>query len=448
MSSGVEVDYLITGDYVLTMELGHKPIVNGVVAVSGGKIIDVGHADVLLSKYKAGRVLGGKGRVIIPGLINTHTHAAMVYFRGLADDLPLKEWLEGYIWPAEGRWLSGEFVADAITLACLEMMLNGITTYNDMYFFKESIAKTTTEMGMRAVLGAGILDFPTASAKNADGYLSNAENFINNWHKDTLITPAVSPHAPYTCGPDTFRKAKRLSERYGLPLHTHLSETQHEVADITKLYGKSPVEHLSSIGVLDSTVVAAHCVWVSDKEVDILSEAGVSVSHCVESNLKLASGIAPVVGMLKRGVNVAFGTDGAASNNDLDIFTEMSIAARLHKAVNNDPTVLTAKEALTMATISGATALGKSETIGSIKAGKTADLVILNLDKPHLTPYYDIYSLIVYSMRASDVETVMINGKLTVENKVCLMKDEGEIIEKARWWKDRIAAETKIGKSY
>lgn len=444
MSNGIEVDFLITGDYVVTMEPQVEPIVNGAVAVSGGVITEVGTLEALSKKYQPGRILGGKGRAVIPGLINTHTHAAMVYFRGLADDLPLKEWLEGYIWPAEGKWLSDEFVADAITLACLEMMLNGITMYNDMYFFKESIARTTRDMGMRVVLGAGILDFPTASAQNADEYLSKAEIFIKDWlSADSLITPAVSPHAPYTCSPDTLLKAKRLSERYGVLLHTHLSETRHEVDDIIKLYGRPPVEHLSALGVLDNTVIAAHCVWVSDKEIELLSESGVSVSHCVESNLKLASGIAPVVPMLKKGVNVTFGTDGAASNNDLDIFTEMSIAARLHKAVNNDPTVLTAKDALTMATISGAKALGKSETLGSIKAGKLADLVILNLDKPHLTPFYDIYSLIVYSMRASDVDSVMINGKLTVENKVCLMKDEQEIIEKARWWKDRIAVETK-----
>ncbi|MBF0345506.1 MAG: amidohydrolase [Nitrospirae bacterium] len=434
----MDVDYIIHGDYLLTMTEGEDPIVDGAVAVAGNKIIEVGTYPLVAEKYRPAKTLGGRGKVVFPGLINTHTHAAMVYFRGMADDLPLKSWLEGYIWPAEGTWLSAEFISDAVGLACLEMLLAGITTYNDMYFFEDSAARVVKDMSMRAVLGCGVLDFPSASAKDTQGYLDNAERFAKDWQRDPLITPCVAPHAPYTCSPDTFMKAKALAQRYDLPLHTHLSETQHEVQEIIAKYGKRPVEHLNDIGFLDSRLVAAHCVWLSEVEIDLLAKHGVGVSHCIESNLKLASGVAPVVAMLERGVKVSFGTDSAASNNDLDIFTEMAIAARLHKTMCNNPTVLNARQALTMATRLGAEQLGLGGKVGSLKVGHLADVVVADLNKPHLTPFYDIYSLIVYSMRASDVDTVMVNGKVVVQSRKFLMRDEAAILDKAHWWKNKI----------
>ncbi|MBF0565941.1 MAG: amidohydrolase [Nitrospirae bacterium] len=418
---------------------GDNVILNGSVAVKGGKILAAGPYSEINERFIAKKVIGGPGKVVLPGLINTHTHAAMVYFRGLADDLPLKEWLECFIWPAENKWLSTEFCADAVSLACLEMLKSGVTTYNDMYFFQDGCARVVKEMGMRAVLGVGVLDFPSVSAKTTAEYLANAEEFLHKWKGDDLVTPCVSPHAPYTCSTETFRKAKALAEKYDVPLHTHLSETRYEVNTIKERYGKTPIEYLEEIGFLDSRLVAAHCVWVEDNEIEILARRGVGVSHCVESNLKLASGISPVVKMLKEGVKVTFGTDGAASNNDLDIFTEMAIAARLHKAISDDPTVLSARQTLAMATRDGAGVLGLADKVGTLVSGKSADLVVADLNKPHLTPFYDIYSLIVYSMRASDVDTVMVGGQVVVENRKCLTADEGAIMEKAWWWKNRIA---------
>jgi 5-methylthioadenosine/S-adenosylhomocysteine deaminase len=434
----IEVDYIVKGRYVLTMAEGAAPLADAAVVVKDGKVVDV--IDATAGGYRAKEIIGGPDAVVFPGLVNTHTHAAMVYFRGLADDLPLKEWLEGHIWPAEGRWLSDEFVSDAVELACVEMLLAGVTTYNDMYFFKDAAARMTKECGMRAVLAAGVLDFPSAAGKNAADYLDKAAVFISDWKGDALITPAVAPHAPYTCSPDTFTAARALAEKHDVPLHTHLAETRWEVEEILKRYGRTPVEHLESIGFLDERVLAAHCVHLTEAEIDILASRKVGVSHCVESNLKLASGISPVVEMLKKGVKVTFGTDGAASNNDLDIISEMAIAARLHKAVSGDPTALSAALALTMATRYGAEALGLGGKTGTLEKGKHADIVVANLNKPHLTPFYDIHSLIVYSMKSSDVDSVMVDGRLLVKGGKFLAKDTGEIMKKAWGWSRKIKA--------
>lgn len=433
-----KVDYIVRGDYVLPMDAEFTVIKGGAVAVRDGNIEDVGEYREIVSRYDSEEIIGGEARVVIPGLVNTHTHAAMVYFRGLADDLPLKEWLEKHIWPAESKWLSPQFISDATELACLEMLKAGITSYNDMYFFEDAAAISTRKMGMRAVLGVGILDFPSVSAKTTSEYLENAERFIRDWKADGLITPCVAPHAVYTCGPDTLNKAKKLAEKYDLLLHIHLSETEWEVGESMVRYRMRPVNHLEDIGFLDENVLAVHCVWLEDGEIELLAKRKVGVSHCIESNLKLASGFAPVVTMLMSGIKVTFGTDGAASNNDLNILSEMSTAAKVHKALSNNPTVLDAKTALLMATRWGAEVLGLGNVTGSIVKGKAADLVIINIDKPHLAPLYDIYSHIVYSLRASDVETVMVAGKLAVKERRLMTGDEADILAKARAWGEKI----------
>ncbi len=434
------VDYIICGDYILTMNEELALIKNGAVAIKGKAVISVGDSADIFKRYTAKDIIGGKGKAIMPGLINTHTHAAMVYFRGLSDDLPLKEWLEKHIWPAENRWLSPEFVYDAVGLACLEMLKAGITTYHDMYFFGDSAAKKSKEMGMRALLGAGILDFPSASAKTSDDYFSNAIKFINNWKGDDLITPSIAPHAIYTCSPETLKKAKALSEKYGTSVHIHLSETEWEINYVRTLYNNLPVEYLESIGFFDESVTAAHCVWIEDKEIEILANRKVGVSHCMESNLKLASGFAPIVTMLMAGVKVTFGTDGAASNNDLNIFSEMSTTAKVHKALANNPTVLDSRTVLLMATRWGAEVLGLGDKIGSIEEGKLADIITINLKKPHLSPIYNIYSHIVYAARASDVEDVIVDGKLVIQNRKHTSCSEEDILIKAQEWGDKIAA--------
>ncbi len=434
------VDYIICGDYILTMNEGLDLIKDGAIAVKDKTIVSVGNSGSIFGKYTSKKIIDGKGKAVMPGLINTHTHAAMVYFRGLSDDLPLKEWLEKHIWPAENKWLSPEFVYDAIGLACLEMLKGGITTYHDMYFFGDYAAKKTKEMGMRAVVGAGILDFPSASANTTDEYLDNAINLINNWKGDDLITPSIAPHAIYTCSPATLKKAKAIADKYVVPVHIHLSETEWEVNYIKSIYNKRPAEHLESIGFLDESLTVAHCIWLEDNEIELLAKKNVGVSHCMESNLKLASGFAPVVTMLMSGVKVTFGTDGAASNNDLNILSEMSTTAKVHKALANDPTVLNARTTLLMATRWGAETLGLGSKTGSIETGKLADIITINLRKPHLTPLYEVYSHIVYAAMASDIEDVMVNGRLVIQNRKHTSADEDEILTKAQEWGGKVAA--------
>lgn len=305
---------------------------------------------------------------------------------------------------------------------------------------EDAAGKSTKRMGMRAVLGSGMLDFPSKSASTTDEYFANAESFIKDWKGDDLITPCIAPHALYTCGPESLKRARHVADKYDIPIHIHLSETRWEINEIKNRFMMPPVEYLDSLGFLDERVLAAHCVWMTDGEIKILSQRRIGVSHCIESNLKLASGIAPVVKMLNAGVKVTFGTDGAASNNDLNILSEMSTAAKVHKALSNNPTVLDAKTILLMATRWGAEVLGLGDKIGSIEKGKMADIVTINLKNPHLTPIYNVYSHIVYAAMASDVETVMVNGKVVVnEGRLC-NADEEEILIKASGWQKKIKA--------
>ena len=437
-----KVDIIVRADYLITMEGDLSVINDGAVAVTGSNIKDVGTFSDISGKYTSEKIIEGKDKVVFPGLINTHTHAAMVYFRGLADDLPLQEWLEKHIWPNEMKWLSSELVDDAVELACLEMLKAGVTTYADMYFYEDTAAGKVEKIGMRGVLGSGVIDFPWKDiAQSADDYFRHAEDLINNWKDSELITPCVAPHATFTCGPDNYKRAKEMADKHNVPLHTHLAETQFEVAECKKRYGKTPVEYLDDIGFLSERLFAAHCVWLTDREIEILAEKKTGVSHCIESNLKLASGIAPLPKLLNAGVKVAFGTDGAASNNDLNILGEMSTAAKVHKAVSMDATVVDSKTTLLMATKNGAEILGLGEKTGSIKPGKKADLVIADLAQPHLTPIYDIYSHITYCMRPSDVETVMVNGKIVIDKGQPATLDEAEVIDKARAWREKIREE-------
>ena len=433
-----KADLIVKADYVLKMDTAFTLVRNGAIAVRDKRIAFVGTAEAVFEKYTSDTIIDGGGKVAFPGLVSTHTHAAMVYFRGLADDLPLKVWLEEHIWPAEEKWLSPQFVGDAAELACIEMLKAGITLYGDMYFYGDAIAGATKKIGLRAIVGAGILDFPSKSAGTTAEYFANAENFIKAWAGDELIVPGIAPHALYTCSPDNMLRARGVAEQYNVPLQVHLSETQWEVGEIKSRYGKTPIALLDSIGFLDERVLAAHCVWPTDEEIEILAARKVGVAHCIESNLKLASGIAPVVKMLKAGVKVTFGTDGAASNNDLNILSEMSTAAKVHKAVSGDPTALDARQAMLMATRWGAEALGLGNITGSLEEGKAADIVLADLNKPHLVPLYDIYSHIVYSMNASDVGTVLVNGKVVLNEGRLTTADEAEILHKAREWGQKI----------
>ncbi|KAF0179564.1 MAG: 5-methylthioadenosine/S-adenosylhomocysteine deaminase [Nitrospirae bacterium] len=433
------IDTLLCGDTILTMNDTMDVLQNGAVAVHGGDILAVGSYPELIAHYAPKTVVDGKGKVLLPGFVNAHCHAAMAYFRGLADDMHLKEWLEQHIWPAENRLLNPEFVADSAELACLEMLKGGITTVNDMYFFGGATARSAKNMGMRAVVGAGIVDFPTVAGNSVDDYLAKAEEFIRQWSDDPLVSGCIAPHSAYACGSDTLRRVKEMADRLGCLIHLHVSETAWEVSEIQTRFGKRPVEYLESIGMLAPNVVAVHCVWLDDAEIEIFARRGVGVAHCIESNLKLASGVAPVAKMLKAGVKVAFGTDGAASNNDLNMLGEISTAAKVHKALAADPTVLDAKTALRMATRVGAEVLGLCDRVGSLEPGKRADIISFDMRKPHLSPLYDPYSHIVYAALPSDIDLVMVDGNVLVQGGRAVACDETSVLARAEEWKAKIS---------
>lgn len=435
------MEFIVRGQYVITMNEKDEIIEDGAVFVKDGVISDIGTFSEILKKYKTTtQIYGNSYSAVMPGFINTHTHAAMALFRGIADDLPLKKWLTEHIWPKEAKFLSPEFVYDGTALACYEMLKSGTTTFNDMYFFIESIAQAAKDLKIRAVVGQGVLDFPTVSGKDADEYLKKAEEFINKYKDDDFITPAVAPHAIYTCSRETLLKSKELALKYNTPIHIHLSETFHEVDECIKKHGVRPVKYLENIGFFEGKVLAAHCVWVDDEEIELMAKYNVAVSHCIESNLKLSSGIAPVAKMIKKGVIVSMGTDGAASNNNLDLLEEISIAAKVQKGITGDPTVVDVKSCMKMLTIWAAKALGLETQLGSIEVGKKADLVVMNLKKAHLQPIYDIYSIIIYSAKASDIEDVFVNGTPVIVSGRHQFIDEDEVIGKALWWAKKISS--------
>ncbi len=426
------VDILIVKGTVITMDSNRTILEAGTVVIKDGAIVAVGASESLKSKFKAKETIYANGRIVMPGLINTHTHAAMVIFRGFADDLPTQEWLENYIWPAEAKYINAETVRLGTLLAIAEMIRSGTTTFNDMYFFEDVVAKAAKEAGIRAVVGEALLDFPTPNKKTPQEGLEYSEMLIQKWRDDPLVTVAVAPHAPYTCSPEILKAAKNLSDKYNVRFHIHLSETEKEVNDIQKKYGLTPVGYMDSLGVLGDNVIAAHCVHLTEEDIQLIAHRKVGVAHDPESNMKLASGVAPIPDLLDAGVKIGLGTDGAASNNDLNMFEEMDTTAKLHKVFRHDPTVIDAQTVVEMATIGGARVLGLDDQIGSIEEGKRADIIVIDLNKPHTIPLYNPYSHIVYVIDGADVETVIIDGKTVMLNQKILTINEEEIIRDIR----------------
>ena len=432
------VDIIIRGGTVVTMDGSHRVIEQGGVAIKKGRIVEVGKTAEIDRKYAAREVVNAAGKVVIPGLINGHTHVPMTLFRGIADDLDLQEWLTKYIFPAEAKNVTEDFVRVGARLGLAEMIRSGTTTYCDMYYFEDAIADETFKAGMRGVLGETVIDFPVADNKTYDAGLAYSERFINKWKGNALIVPAIAPHAPYTVSEDHLKAARALSDKLSAPIVIHISETKREVDDSLKAKGASPVDYLNRIGFLNDRVIAAHMVWPSDEELGLLKQLGVGIVHNPQSNMKLASGTAPVPRMLKENLPVGLGTDGAASNNDLNLWEEMDTAAKLHKLISNDPKVLSAEEAFEMATIRGARALHLDKEIGSIEKGKRADLVIVDLDDLNQTPWYNIYSDLVYATKAADVRTVIIEGRVVMRDRRLLTLNEETIKADARRYRERI----------
>lgn len=437
-SSAKRVDVLIVGGTVVTMDGEKRVIEDGAVAIRGDKIVAVGKTRDISREYRAREVINARGKAVIPGLINTHTHVPMTLFRGIADDLDLNEWLTKYIFPAEAKNVNEQFVRVGARLGLAEMIRGGTTTYCDMYYFEDAIADETKKAGMRGVLGETIIQFPVADNKTPADALEYTEKFINKWKNDPLIVAAAAPHAPYTVSTDDLQRVRALSDRLDAPVVIHVAETKKERDDILAKYGKTPVDYLDSIGFLSDKTIIAHSIWVTDEEINILAKINVGVGHCPQSNMKLASGVAPVPAMLKEDVAVGLGTDGAASNNDLDMWEEIDTAAKLHKNHSGDPKVVNAEQAFEMATIRGARALHLEKIIGSIETGKRADIAIVDLDSDHQTPYFNIYSALVYSTKAADVDTVVINGRIVMKGRRLLTLNENAIKKDANAYRDKI----------
>jgi 5-methylthioadenosine/S-adenosylhomocysteine deaminase len=429
------VDLLIFNGTVLTMDPPGTMIQNGAVAVCEDRITWVGPAAEALAT-PATRRMDARGGIILPGLVNTHTHAAMTLFRGLADDLPLMSWLNDHIFPAEAK-LTEEKVYWGALLACAEMILSGTTCFCDMYLFEGAVARAAKDAGMRAVVGEVLFDFPSPHYGPVDQGFSYTRDLAMKWKDDPLISIAVEPHSPYLCAPTLLQQAQRLATDLDLLLVIHVSETRSEVEEIQKRYGMTPVQHLAALGVLSPRLLACHCVVLSQEDIALLKTHDVKVAHNPESNMKLASGIAPVPAFLAAGICVGLGTDGCASNNNLDMFREMDTAAKLHKVNTLDPTVMDAGKTLCMATRDGARALGLDRVIGSLTPGKKADLIVIDTRKPHLVPLYKPESHLVYAVSGSDVSHSVINGKVVMEDRKLMTLDLEVIMEKVR----RIAEE-------
>ncbi len=444
VSTANGIDLLITGGAVVTMDGERRIFDNGFVAIRGERIVEVGNAAQLKAKgYRAKQTIDARGKVILPGLINTHTHIPMVLFRGIADDLNLQDWLTKYIFPAEAKNVTREFVVAGTRLGLAEMIRGGTTTYADMYYFEDAIAEETKKAGLRGVLGETVIDFPVPDNKTWAEAMSYAEKFIQRWKGDSLITAAIAPHAPYTVNTEHLNEVRALAEKLDAPIIIHLAEAPTETEFMAKTYNSRPATYLEKINFLSPRVLAAHVVHVNDEEIATLKRREVGVAHCPQSNMKLASGTSPVPAMLKAGVRIGLGTDGAASNHDLSMWEEIDSAAKLHKLIANDPTVVPAAQALEMATIGGARAIHQEKEIGSIEKGKRADVIIVDLNAPHLTPVYNFYSHLVYAAKASDVSDTIVNGRVLMRNRRLLTMDEDAVKASAREYQKRVSQSLK-----
>jgi 5-methylthioadenosine/S-adenosylhomocysteine deaminase len=420
---------LIRNGTILTMDEENTVIPDGSLTISEDTIRFVGsNSEVSMDAEK---ILDAEGGLILPGLINSHTHAAMTLFRGLADDLPLMDWLNGYIFPVESK-MNDEFVRVGTLLACAEMIMSGTTTFCDMYLFEDEVAHAAREAGMRCLVGEVLYDFPSPNYGLIEDGLRYTESLIQKWRDHPLVSIAVEPHSLYTCSPELLAASNAIALDYHVPLIIHVAETLSEIAEVKKRYGKGPIEHLHSLGILGPHLIADHCVHLNERDIERIAEHGVKAVDNPESNMKLASGISPVPEMLAAGVTVGLGTDGCASNNNLDLFGEMDMAAKSHKIKNLDPTVMNALTVARMATIEGAKVLGIDTVTGSLEVGKKADVIVLDMDKPHLTPMYNPFSHLVYTVSGHDVRHTIINGSVVMENRSLRTLDIIEVMAMAK----------------
>jgi 5-methylthioadenosine/S-adenosylhomocysteine deaminase len=424
-------DLIVHTGALITVNPAFEIIESGMVCIKNGRIEQIEANPVSLPLPNADEIIDAKGGIIMPGLVNTHTHLPMTLFRGLADDLPLVVWLNETIFPAEIDHITSDSVHWSTLLACAEMLMSGITTCCDGYFLEDEVAAAVSQIGIRAVLGQGVIDFPAPGVADPVKNIAIAREFVQQWEQRTqLITPSIFCHSPYTCSEKTLINAKTLTEEHGVLFQIHAAETRNEWNQLKAERASSPIGFLDRIGVLDQNTLLVHCIWVSDDDIGIIADRGAGVAHCPESNMKLASGISPVPKLLETGITVGLGTDGCASNNNLDLFHEMDIAAKLHKAHTFEPTIMDAATVLKMATIEGARAIGLDRKIGSLEIGKQADLIVLDTRKPHLVPMYHPASHIVYAAAASDVNDVVVSGNILVKDRKMVAIDLDRIMDK------------------
>ncbi len=420
-------DIIIKNSYIVTMDNEMSEYGKGSLVIKDGNIVAIGENKDIEKQYHAPEVIDGTNKLIMPGLINTHTHAAMTMFRGYADDIHLQDWLYEHIFPIEQEFVTAENVTLSAKLAVAEMLRSGTTTFNDMYYFVDETAKVVDKAGIRAVLTKGLIDFPVPNSPTPEKGMQKTIKLIEKWNDHPRITIGVAAHAPYSCSPELIVNAKKIADKYDVPFNIHVAETLTEFETIKNEYGLSPVAYLNSLGVLDEKVIAAHCVHLTPEDILLIAEKGVGVAHNPQCNMKIASGVAPIPELMAAGAKVGIGTDGPASNNDLDMFDEMRTAAFLHKLNSNNPTVMDAQTIVKLATTGGAKVLGLEGQIGSLEMGKKADIIILDMKKPHAHPRYNIYSLIVYSLKSSDVETVIVDGKIVMKKRDIINFCENEI---------------------
>jgi 5-methylthioadenosine/S-adenosylhomocysteine deaminase len=432
------VDLVVRGGTVVTMNAERRLIPDGAVAADKGRIVAVGTSAEVGRAWRGRQSLDARGALVIPGLVNAHTHAPMVLFRGIADDLKLMDWLERYIFPAERKNVTAAFVRAGTRLAALEMIRSGTTTFADMYYFEDDVAAAAKEAGLRVFAGETLIEFPAPDNKTMAEAMAYTERFLQRWKGDPLVTAAVAPHSTYLASPETIKEARALADRYSAPLLIHLSESADEQEQVRKKYGKSPTEHLRDLGFLRKGVLAAHGIWLTPGDRALLKEAGAGVAHCPQSNMKLSSGAAPVREMIAEDLRLGLGTDGAASNNDLDMFEEMMTAALLAKHASGDPTAAPAPAVLEMATLGGARALGREDELGSLEPGKRADIAVVALEAARLHPLYDPVSHLVYAAKGGDVRHVVVEGRVLMRDRKVLTLDEAAVLAEANRLRDEV----------
>lgn len=443
MNERIKTDILIEAKWIIPVEPAEVILNYHALAISQGVICDILPIHEAQLRYRPQQTISLKNHALIPGLINLHTHAAMALMRGLADDRPLMEWLNQYIWPTESQHVTAQFVLDGTQLACAEMIRGGITCFNDMYFFPESSAQAAMTSGMRAAIGLVVIDFPTAYASDADDYISKGLEMRDNYQQHSQLSFCFAPHAPYTVSDKTFSSVLTYSEQLNIPIHTHLHETKEEIRMSLDSTGKRPIERLQHLGLLSPNLIAVHMTHLTGSEIKLIQQYGCSIAHCPSSNMKLASGFAPVTAFLNHGINIGLGTDGAASNNRLDIFEEMRLAALLAKAISGQADALPAHQVLRMATLNGANALGLSNKTGSLTVGKAADITAIDFSDINLAPCYDPLSHVVYTAGREHVSHVWVNGRMLLENKKLTMLNQSDLHYRTAFWHERIAASSR-----